>query len=126
MRRARWSKRAFFPVSLRRARSLRALLRDIENVQRVIQDRVGLVLQKPFVGVCGGQELAGEMRNAHHDRATGVIERAEFGVADPVDGWIDVSEICEMDDLAGMRILIFFEGDETLSPIGIAIREQTI
>src|SRR5438270_10879936 len=106
-----------------KSRSLWAILRHVEDIERVVEDGFRFVLQEPFISGHVGEEVSREVGNTYHDGAAGVIEGPQFRVADAVNSGIDGAEVREVNGFARMRILEFLERDQALPPIGVAVRE---
>src|SRR5436305_13716547 len=102
------------------------LPRNVKDIKRVVQDSFWFELQQPFVGIGIRKQLSGEIGGAHHDNSAGALGRLQRLITNTVGGGINSAEIREVDLLIGMRILICFQSNQSLSPIRVAIGEQVV
>src|SRR5208337_1526200 len=108
------------PAAIERQES-RLFLFGVEDPQRVIEHLSWLIGPQPAITVAVVQHLPGKATCAGNHGSAHILFRRERCGANAVEGWIDRSEVGQMQRFVGMLLLVVTQRQQTLSPIEIAV-----
>src|SRR5438045_961252 len=92
----------------------------------MIKDVMGRSLEQPTVGSGVAQILSGDLRRTHHDSPGHALVFFELVRVNSINLRVHAPEISERDVLARMSVLVFAKRNQSLTPIKIAIRQDTV
>src|SRR5437868_265707 len=92
----------------------------------MIQDLLGPSLKEPPIRSGVVQILSGELRRAYDDRPRCALIFFQIMSVYSINFRVHAPEISERDVLARMSVLVFAKRNQSLTPIKIAIRQDTV
>src|SRR5208337_4070018 len=102
------------------------LIWHIKNVQAVVQDRLRGILKHPMVGVWIREGLPRQITRADNNCPRSALVGHQGDSPYPVHGRVNVSEVCEMNRHAWVRLLIVAQRDEAFAPIHVAVAQKPV